>query len=128
MTGGEDAREEEVRLSTVIRLPREVKSQLRILCSRRGIAMRDYVETLVRSALCVRALPPGREAMVTRAGEPPAEFDEVRSCKYGCNYRTKSKSGLSQHEATCTYQRSRRAQERARQVEDEREGEGALLL
>lgn len=119
---------EEVRLSTVIRIPKDQKNQLRILCARQGIAMRDYVETLVRSALCVRALPPGREAMNTRTGKPPSGFDEVRRCKYGCNYHSKSKSGLSQHEETCTYQRSRRAMERAREVEARRRVEAVVLV
>lgn len=49
-----------------------------------------------------------------------AEYDELRHCKYGCNYRTTSKSGLTQHEAHCTLQRSSRAQERAEAIEAER--------
>lgn len=111
---------EQARLSTVIRLPPDVKNQLRVLCARRGVSMTYYVEQLVRTALGVGVLPPGREAMATGEGEAGAEFDETRQCKYGCNYRTKSKSGLSQHEETCTLQRSARAQERARRVEQRR--------
>lgn len=118
MSNDEDG--QETRLSTVIRLPRDVKNQLRILCTRRGMAMRDYVERLVRTALGVRTLPPGRADMATRTGKPGAEFGEARQCKYGCNYRSKSKSGLAQHEEDCTLQRSAKAQARARAVEAER--------
>ncbi len=115
---------EEVRLSTVIRLPRQVKNHLRILCARRGLAMRDYVEQLVRTALGVQVLPPGRAAMGTRNGASPEEFEESQRCKYGCRYWTKSKPGLSQHEENCTLQRCRSAQERARKVEAERASSG----
>lgn len=116
---------EEVRLSTVIRLPRQVKNHLRILCTRRGMAMRDYVEQLVRTALGVHLLPPGRAAMRTRVGTSPAEYEKARPCKYGCGHWSKSKAGLSQHESDCTLQRSRRAQERARKIEEERAQEAS---
>lgn len=107
-------------LSTVIELPAEQKAQLELLCTRRGIAMRDYVERLVRAGLGIAATPSGRDRMARGGEEEHAEYDEVRYCKYGCNFHTKSKSGLAQHEAGCTYQRSRRAQERAAEIEDER--------
>lgn len=119
--------EETARLSTVIELPAEQKAQLKLLCTRRGIAMRDYVERLIRAAMAVGTVPPGRREMASSASGSPAEFDEVRHCKYGCNYHTKSKSGLAQHEASCTYQRSRRARERAARVEAERGERGAVI-
>lgn len=123
MSDAEDG--EQARLSTVIRLPARQKKLLRMLCTRRGIAMRDYVEGLVRAALAAEPAGSGRERMATAAKTTPAEFDEPRQCKFGCNYRSKSKSGLAQHEATCVLRRSRRAQARAAEVEARRE-EGVL--
>lgn len=114
--------DEEVGLSTVIRLPRKTKDELRVICTRRGLAMKDYVERLVRSALGVPPLETSRERMSPPDDRKKPYFEEERRCKYGCNYRSRSKSGLSQHEAECIFQKTATAQEKARQVEARRAG------
>lgn len=117
---GDQRGDDEVQLSTVISLPRDLKNQLRLLCTRRGLSMKDYVERLVRSALGISPLPTSREKMAPTGERAEPLFEETQQCKYGCNYRIRSKSGLAQHEGTCTFQRARSAQERARAIEAER--------
>lgn len=106
-------------LSTKIQLPVERKAQLELLCASREISMREYVQGLVHAALAVEGGEDGHGGG-RDAGRQHAEFEELRECKYGCNYRTTSKSGLAQHEDHCTYQRSKRAQQQAREAEEER--------
>lgn len=108
-------------LATEIQLPVGVKNRLEVLCKKRGIAMRDYVEGLVQAALAVDGYSPGRVTMAEAAADQEhARFEEVRECKYGCGFLSESKSGLTQHEQDCTYQRSDRAQERADEAEGKR--------
>lgn len=102
-------------------LSSEAKAELEMRCTRYGISKTDYVLGLVEASLGVGITSQGREAMARGGRNPHAMYEEARSCAYGCGFRTASKSGLTQHEQHCTYQRTGKARARVDEGNGERQ-------
>lgn len=107
-------------LSTTIELPAEAKAELEVLCTRRGIYLRDFVQDLVHAALGVGATSPGRAEMARGGRAAHAMYDEAKRCAYGCGFLTASKSGLTQHENDCTGRSTGKTPARAMEGESQR--------